>query len=197
MVSWIQTYTGLAFDLREPTADMVDIRDIAWALSGQQRYAAHTRFPVSVAYHSVLIADWLYNDLGDPLYALAGLLHDAHEAYITDVPSPVLECLPYLAKEALNDVKLRIDQAIAAKILPRHRNGLVGLMRSDVVKSSDLRILMDERNAALGKPPKPWFTDEFGIKPLGVTVEEVSRDWAEDVFLERLDRYVELTQGEW
>lgn len=81
---WIQTFTGRQFWPLDPRADEVCIEDIAHALSNQCRFAGHTRIFYSVAEHSVRVSDVLPRDL-----ALAGLLHDASEAYLVDLPRPV------------------------------------------------------------------------------------------------------------
>ena len=53
--AWVQTRTGLAFDLLEPTPDMVEAMDIAWSLSLINRFNGHSRYPYSVAQHCVLL----------------------------------------------------------------------------------------------------------------------------------------------
>lgn len=67
-------------------ADDVDINDIGHHLSMVNRYTGGSPFPVSVAQHSV----WVSENVGPDLdLQLAGLLHDAPEAYINDLASPV------------------------------------------------------------------------------------------------------------
>ncbi|PIV87005.1 phosphohydrolase, partial [Candidatus Kaiserbacteria bacterium CG17_big_fil_post_rev_8_21_14_2_50_51_7] len=46
---WIQTYTGKVFDLAEPKEEMVDIVDIAHALSQMCRFTGHSDKPYSVS----------------------------------------------------------------------------------------------------------------------------------------------------
>jgi 5'-deoxynucleotidase YfbR-like HD superfamily hydrolase len=55
----------------------------------QARFAGHTRDFYSVAEHSVRVSMACAN--GD---ALAGLMHDAAEAYLTDMPKPVKNGMP-------------------------------------------------------------------------------------------------------
>ena len=81
---WIQTFTGRAFYVLDPRPEDVDIEDIAHALSMQCRFAGHCREFYSVAQHSVT-ASWLV----PPEDALWGLLHDAAEAYVVDLPRPI------------------------------------------------------------------------------------------------------------
>lgn len=63
-----------------------DIRldDIAWALSNICRFGGHCHRPYSVAEHTLTVASLL-----PPHKKLFGLLHDAPEAYLGDVASPL------------------------------------------------------------------------------------------------------------
>lgn len=88
-MSKIQTYSGKVFDYLNPTADMIDIEDIAHALSQICRYTGHTTEFYSVAKHSVLASELVPDHL-----ALPALLHDATEAYTGDMNKPLKELLP-------------------------------------------------------------------------------------------------------
>src|SRR5207244_9677156 len=82
--TWIQTYSGRRFDLLEPSEEMIEIIDIAHGLSLEVRFNGATRFPYSVAQHSLLVCQFTGNKC-----KLYGLLHDAAEAYCKDIPSPL------------------------------------------------------------------------------------------------------------
>ncbi len=87
----ITTYTGRLFKIMDPEPDF-HIDDIAHALSNTCRYAGHCREFYSVAEHSVLVSNLVDElHLGDPFI---GLMHDGHEAYFSDVPSPFKALLP-------------------------------------------------------------------------------------------------------
>jgi hypothetical protein len=88
-LAYIFTYSGHRFDPISPDRDLIDIRDIAHALSMTARFGGHTREFYSVAEHSVRVSLACANR-----DALAGLLHDAAEAYLTDMPKPVKDQLP-------------------------------------------------------------------------------------------------------
>ncbi|MCU1488265.1 MAG: oligoribonuclease [Actinomycetia bacterium] len=68
--------------------DDVDINDIAHALARQCRYNGHVGGFLSVARHSIWVAEHLLVG-GHPDHALVGLLHDAAEAYLGDMVRPL------------------------------------------------------------------------------------------------------------
>lgn len=80
---WIQTYSGKKFQLLSPKIEDISIIDIAHALSMQCRYTGHCNSFYSIAQHSVLVSHQCNN------YPLYGLLHDASEAYLSDISSPL------------------------------------------------------------------------------------------------------------
>lgn len=84
---WIQTYTGQKFYPMTATGT-IDIVDIAHALSMICRYTGHVNRFYSVAEHSVIMASY-FVAMNCNLAARYALLHDASEAYLTDVPSPL------------------------------------------------------------------------------------------------------------
>ena len=88
-MSTLETVSGRKVDVVNPDPATIDITDIAWALSPMPRFSGHSipYIPYSVAQHSIQVAKDLAS-LG-PLVQLYGLLHDAAEAYINDLPSPV------------------------------------------------------------------------------------------------------------
>lgn len=102
--SSIRTYTGIIFELLNPTEDMIAIEDIAHSLSLQCRFTGHTIRHVSIAEHCI----WVSQHLPDEL-KLAGLLHDASEAYLIDVPTPLKKLLPRYKEleEKISDVIFR------------------------------------------------------------------------------------------
>lgn len=88
---WIYTNSGRQFYPLDPRPGDIDINDIAHSLANQCRFSGHCRKHYSVAQHSVLVSM-----LCDPQDALWGLLHDASEAYLIDVPSPLKKLPEFL-----------------------------------------------------------------------------------------------------
>jgi len=89
MLPFIETRTGGEFWPLDPKPADVDIEDIAHALSNQCRFSGHTRVHYSVAEHSVRVARLLASLNHGPFTQMWGLLHDASEAYLVDLPSPL------------------------------------------------------------------------------------------------------------
>lgn len=103
------TATGRVIDFLNPTPNNISIVDIAEALSKQCRFTGHTAMFYSVAQHCCLV-----HDLCSLEARPWALLHDAHEAYIGDIPSPLKTALHALGgKLALDIIATRFDNAIA------------------------------------------------------------------------------------
>ena len=85
----LETVSGRKIDVSNPNPADIVIEDIAWALSRMPRFSGHSipYVPYSVAQHCIQVAEDL-KEYG-PGIQLLGLLHDAAEAYINDLPSPV------------------------------------------------------------------------------------------------------------
>jgi uncharacterized protein len=88
-MTYIRTRSGIKFDYVNPTVDMIISSDIALGLSNTCRFAGQCSSFYSVAQHSVLVSE-----LVEPQFAVCALLHDASEAYMTDIPRPLKKLLP-------------------------------------------------------------------------------------------------------
>jgi hypothetical protein len=100
------------WDLLNPTPDKVNFDTIAKVLAQLPRYNAHTSKPYSVAEHSMWVAHLACEMFGKCAVGPA-LIHDAHEAYVGDITSPVAAALVALgAGDALERLKTAHDRAI-------------------------------------------------------------------------------------
>jgi hypothetical protein len=140
--AWLHTRSGRPFDYTAPKPEQIDIRDIAHALGHLCRFAGHCSRFYSVAEHSVHVARVLRER--DEHLARWGLLHDAHEAYVVDIPSPLKRLIPdYQA----------LEETAATAVLSKF--GLQGEMPPAVIATD--RVLFQHEAAALhGAPPRPW-----------------------------------------
>jgi len=101
----IRTFTGKYIDPLNPDPALICIEDIAHALSMLPRFGGHTQRFYSVAQHSIACCSWAPDE-----HKLAALLHDASEAYLLDIPSPVKKRIPGYA-----EAEDRLMAVIAAK----------------------------------------------------------------------------------
>ena len=84
----ITTYTGKKFNPVEPDIETLDIRDIAHALSLTCRGNGHVKHFFSVGQHCLMCAKEAAARGYSKRVVLGCLLHDASEAYMSDVPRP-------------------------------------------------------------------------------------------------------------
>ncbi len=93
-MSEIMTYSKKMFDPLRPKAELVDIGDIAHALSMLCRANGHFKRFYSVGQHCINCANEANARGYSKRLQLACLLHDASEAYLSDVTRPVKAELP-------------------------------------------------------------------------------------------------------
>jgi hypothetical protein len=195
--SWIQTYQGEPFWPNTPDASEVDIHDIAHSLALSCRWTGHVRRHFSVGQHSVLVSREVERQmracasLSDRLHpdwhglkncwALWGLMHDASEAYISDVARPT--------KMKLAEYKV-VEAAIMKQVCIAF--GLPEAM-PHLAHEVDDQMLFAEARDLMRKPPMPWtYVPKIGhyskkIRPWPMW-------WTEIAFLRR---YSELTGKPW
>lgn len=85
----MNTYTGNKIDPMSMTASDISIQDIAHALSLTCRGGGHVSYFFSVAQHSINCMNEAKARGWSERLQLACLLHDASEAYISDIIRPV------------------------------------------------------------------------------------------------------------
>ena len=163
----ILTSSGRYFNLLEPRAEDVCIAEIAHALSHICRFTGHVHTFYSVAEHR-----FHASFIVPPEYALQALLHDAAEAYIGDVASPLKRLLP--------DYKA-IEERVEAAVLQHF--GLPEQLHP-CVKEADLVMLATEQRDLL-----PAHSDEWAvlkdIKPLTGRIHPWPAQVARQYFLVR------------
>ena len=181
---WIQTSDGSQFWLDGSGSSTVTAPELAIALSRIPRFGGHFKPAVefySVAEHSVRVAEILPDDL-----KLAGLLHDAHEAYdgFGDVCSPAKWLDPYV-QDFLDMHARRITAAIYDGL------GLHELLVVDQapVDYADLTLLATEKRDLMAPEPTRW--TELP-EPLPETIVPLSMRNAKWAFLEMFNS---LTRG--
>jgi 5'-deoxynucleotidase YfbR-like HD superfamily hydrolase len=144
----IRTYTGIEIGMLAPSPSHINVADIARGLSMICRFNGQALDFYSVAEHSVLVASILRAWGMDVDVIRAGLLHDAHEAYIGDVTSPMKRALRIVAGGAgsnFDAVEVAWERAVELRF------GLTQ-QRHEAVKRADLEALAIEDHVVRGLP---------------------------------------------
>jgi len=159
----VQTYTGYWVDPLNVKPEQICIEDIAHSLSLQCRFNGHCLRFYSVADHSVRVAWALPDGLNQ-----WGLLHDAAETYLPDIPRPIKRIIPKYA-----ELEEKLLQVIAKRF------DLSWPMPKEV-KLADDRMLTAERRDIL-IPTKHKWTDR--AEPLPGKIVPLSAKASEEMFL--------------
>ena len=160
-MSYITTYTGKHFDPTAPDASLFDIQDIAHALSQTCRGNGHVKTLFSVGQHCINCA--LEAELrGFPTrVVLACLLHDASEAYMSDVPRPFKHALPSYV-EAEEKLLEMIYEKFLGSSLSEEEQKLVKIIDDDLLYY-DLKVLLGETPA--GEAPNLKIELDYTVQP--------------------------------
>lgn len=181
---WMQTYTGKRFYPFDPRACEIDIVDIGHALANLCRFGGHCREFYSVAEHSVRVSRECA-----PEDALWGLLHDASEAYLCDLPRPIkrsaeLRGYSLVEKDVQRAVHIRfglLREPVAWEMFP-----------SSVYRADEVLLATEARDLMGNHCLERWSSLE-GIEPLPERIEPWPWREARDRFLQR---FYELTKGD-
>lgn len=170
MEPWIETRGGRSFWYDRENPENIDIFDIASALSKVCRFSGHCRKFYSVAEHSYLVSFLVPHHL-----ALEALLHDASEAYLADIPSPVKQLLPDYKR-----IEVFVMQQVADKF-----NLKQGFESLPEIKQADWAQLKAEAVDLLSSQGSSWYFPE-GL-PDGKRPSCFTPQISEIVFLERFN----------
>jgi hypothetical protein len=184
-MTWILSATGREVDVCHPRTEHVHIADIAHSLAQINRFTGHAARPYSVAEHSLLVSQIVGQVLhGNHAAQLAGLMHDAHEAYTGDLHTPG---------------KAEVGQAWRLfegrwEITTRRALGMefTFLDHAAIVKQADLIALATERRDLMPRGGSPWEV-LAGIQPASWDLTEAWRTtmpwhrWR-DAFIDQAER---------
>lgn len=168
----IETYSGTMFNFLDPKQEDIKIEDIAHSLALQCRFTGHCASFYSVAEHSVAVADHLFKQYGDRKLALAGLLHDASEAYLSDIASPVKNQL-----EHYDIIEMNLHANIEC---------VFGIdLRDPRIKEADIVMLSQEARQLLKSKGDTWdWEGNWGGRPAAVEpIACLAPHYAEQLFL--------------
>lgn len=166
---WIGTFTGRKFWPLDPRPEEICLEDIAHALANQCRFAGHVRQFYSVAQHSILVCE-----LVRPPDKLWGLLHDASEAYLVDLPSPIKNDAEFGA--TYRQAESRVMEAVCTRFRLCHAMPKAVDEADKMAVVNEARVLMPSRGETWS-----WGHDIF---PLGWTIVPLEPEQAERGFLD-------------
>jgi hypothetical protein len=168
---WIQTRYAGRFYFVGTHENYIDLRDIAAALSRLCRYTGHGRKFYSVAEHS-----YRTSFLVPEVFQFEAIMHDAAEAYLGDVSTPLKVLLPDY-RELERDVERSIRKRFR---LPEDH--------SPEVKAADSRILATEVPLLFDRVDPgwaPWMTGHEPVADMTYDLIGWNPAKAEDLFLKR------------
>lgn len=163
-----------AFYPLDPRAEDVDITNIAWALSMQCRFNGHIKHFYSVAQHSVMVSRIVESEHPfDDRLIFRALMHDAHEAYVGDIVTPIKREL-----ERFHEIEEAVDRAICDKYNMDYK-------MDPCIKKADVISLMTEVRDLM---TTPFLDERFNhIVPLDATIIPLGPQEAYDDFLQRFE----------
>lgn len=141
-MSVITTYTRKHIDPSNPDIECIDIKDIAHALSLTCRGNGHVSQFFSVAEHCIFCAYEAIERNYDNRIILACLLHDASEAYMSDVPRPFKKTLTSYMESEERLINMIYKKYLHSE-LSEEEKAIVKEI-DDALLSYDLHYLLDE-----------------------------------------------------
>ena len=180
---------GTAIDLASPDTYEFKVEPIAKMLSKVKRFNGYGQ---DVATHSVLMARILYSYTGNPHIALAGLLHDAQEAFIGDVATPV----KHAVGTAWEVMEVNLQRAIMSQLCPNRKHTLA---IQPLIKLVDTYLLKIEIEALFMidtyKYNDAWnFLDKIVVPAEVVFSCYCTGDKPSDLFIREYDMYKSLIE---
>lgn len=176
--AWLNTFSGKRVSLYDPQPEDIEPIDIAHGLSMQCRYNGHIKEFYSVAEHSLVASLMGYGaNPFNPGLALAALLHDASEAYLGDIISPLKRHLPGYA-----EFETKMTQVIYVKF------GIEHFIDSSFVHEVDRRMLATEARQLVNKHPD-WHVP---YEPYRITLTCMDPKEAKYQFMHRFRELVSL-----
>lgn len=166
---WITTYSGKTFYPLDPHIEDIDVYDIIHALSNLCRFNGHCTSFYSIAQHSVLVSLMCH-----PEDQLWGLIHDAAESYLSDIPSPLKRTdeFAFYRETERNLMKLICD-----KFNLKHEE-------PESVKIADKRMLVTEARDLTFTEGRGW---QKSYEPYDFTIKPWAPDYARTRFISRLN----------
>lgn len=147
-MTWILTACGNQVNMRYPTQGEINLATIAHHLSLINRFCGATCRPYSVAEHSLLVCEIAEREFHVGCHGLfAALMHDAHEAYTTDLPTP--------AKSEIEGWRV-FEERFERLVRSCFALNTAAYHHREAIKQADLIALATEREQLLPKGGGHW-----------------------------------------
>lgn len=189
-MSRLCTRSGKIIDVLKPDPSLINVYDIAHALSNLCRFGGHVSRFYSVAEHSVNVAGILQQWGESPKVQLKGLLHDATEAYLVDMPSPIKnlqEMGSYRFIEAILEEAISKSFLLGAICIPEVKRADQTALRLEVIEF----MLNPEIGPEVIDYWRPVFDGEKSNLDALVTRVGLNPEEARTLFLEK---YLQLSE---
>lgn len=149
-MSFITTACGHELHITSPRPGAITAHGIAHSLAQLNRFTGHAARPYSVAEHSLLVVTIMQRELGIhcPHALLAGLMHDAHEAYCGDLHTPGKRVVGFTWNCFEHGLEMAVRSAFALHA-PSY-------LHADAIKQADRIALATEKRDLLPRTPSPW-----------------------------------------
>ena len=143
---FIELASGRSMRPLAPEVGDILIMDIARGLSNQCRFSGQTQGHYSVAQHSVHVSELLQTWGCSQMIQLWGLMHDASEAYLVDIPMPLKHAAAFAP---YRDAEARLMKVIC------HRFALP-IAEPERVRVADGVLLATEARDLMPFRPEHW-----------------------------------------
>lgn len=201
MSSYITTYTGKQFDPMNPDPEHILIEDIAHALSLICRGNGHVKTFWSVGQHCICCAKEAWARGLSNRMALACLLHDASECYMSDIPRPFKKELPEYQKREDALLEIIYTKFLGSPLNEEEQRQLKEI--DDAMLWYDLENLLDEMQ--FGEIPELHIDLDYAFRPFQDVEKEYldlfylysGEEQPKPVFLEDIVDAFESCMDEW
>jgi len=167
--SRIKLLSGGHYDFIDLDQSVYDIEDIAHNLSMICRFTGSVKDFYSVGQHSVLVSHAV-----PPEHALAGLMHDASEAFMSDLNSPL---------KALMKAYKALEKKVEKQIFTKYN---LSFPMDPAIKLADIKVFLAENRDLRG-----IYSDMEDIAPYGKKIVPWQPARAKREFMKRFE---ELTK---
>ena len=168
MGDYITTYSKVHFRIMDPEPEDIRIEDIAHALSMMTRANGHFPEFYSVAQHSISCVKEAKTRNYDNRVILGCLLHDASEAYLSDLTRPVKKNMT---------MYLQVEEQLQGLIYERFLGTPLSRQEEKLIKTVDDAELYYEFDHFMGEklfkePPVLVHTPDYTLRPMKEVEEE-------------------------